>query len=103
MTPTGTNLLGLVKHVTSAEAVHFGEARPRGHRPGNSSTEPSGSASDPAAWPPATLPTGRTTGPGWNARRRKPTGTRSATSAATRRSPTKPLTKASRSTPPGAG
>lgn len=26
MTPTGTNLLGLVKHVTSAEAVYFGEA-----------------------------------------------------------------------------
>ncbi|KOY54230.1 DinB family protein [Streptomyces sp. XY332] len=26
MTPTGTNLLGLVKHLTSAEAVYFGEA-----------------------------------------------------------------------------
>ncbi|MFI6444233.1 DinB family protein [Kitasatospora sp. NPDC050543] len=26
MTPTGTNLLGLVKHVTSAEAVYFGDA-----------------------------------------------------------------------------
>ncbi|TWE15701.1 DinB family protein [Kitasatospora atroaurantiaca] len=25
VTPTGTNLLGLVKHVTSAEAVYFGE------------------------------------------------------------------------------
>ncbi len=25
MTPTGTNLLGLVTHVSSAEAVHFGE------------------------------------------------------------------------------
>lgn len=37
MTPTGTNLLGLVKHLTGAEAAYFGETfgRLRGRRSGS--------------------------------------------------------------------
>ncbi|MDH6434540.1 hypothetical protein M2158_003017 [Streptomyces sp. SAI-144] len=35
LTPTGTNLLGLVKHLTGAEAIYFGETfgRPAPRRP----------------------------------------------------------------------
>lgn len=33
LTPTGTNLLGLVKHVTGAEAFYFGEVFGRPCRP----------------------------------------------------------------------